>query len=275
MPLPDADPRPTFLPARESLPPSAVPPGLISVVVLCCGQLEHTRLCVPAVLRFSRLPFEVIAVDAGSLDGTAEYWAGVQAAATIRVEIVRSPADAELPATLQAGLEQARGESIVLLNNDTIVPEGWLAQLAALLGMNSAVGMVAPMTTYGPGEQVVWPVPYRLGSKTATTPGWEEIVAQLETVGRFASEWREKHRGQWFEADRLGGGCVMLSRAALRAIGPPPGAPLQFFDPEALSVRVREAGFRLAGCRDLFVHSFGSRGFTRPDSQIGESQRSG
>ena len=76
--------------------------------------------------------------------------------------------------------------------------------------------------------------------------------------------WRERHRGQWSEADRLGGGCVLLKREALLAAGPPPGAPLHFFDAEALSRRVYEAGFRLACCRDLFVHSFGSRGFARP-----------
>jgi hypothetical protein len=121
--------------------------------------------------------------------------------------------------------------------------------------------MVAPMTTYGPGQQVVWPVPYRLGRKAAGDDVWKEVCNQLETVNHFATEWREKYRGQWFETDRLGGGCVLLKRAALQAVGSPTSAPLQFFDSEAMSRRVKEAGFRLACCRDLFVHSFGSRGF--------------
>jgi GT2 family glycosyltransferase len=95
----------------------------------------------------------------------------------------------------------------------------------------------------------------------------DDIWAQVGAVNKFAREWRERHRGQWFEADRLGGGCVMLRRAALEAIGPPPGTPLHFFDAEAMSRRVVEVGFRLAGCRDLFVHSFGSRGFTPTTAQ--------
>jgi GT2 family glycosyltransferase len=227
MPPPDTAPRSTFIPADPIPVPSV--PGLVSVVVLCCGQLEFTRLCVPSVLRFSRPPFEVIAVDSGALDGTAEYWSGVQAAASVRVGIVRSPAETDLAAALRAGLDRATGEA------------------------------VAPMTNYGPGHQVVWPVPYRLGAKASTTSGPEDVVAQIEAVDRFAQDWREQHRGQWSETDRLGGGCVVIRRSALRAVGTIPTGPLRFFDPEALSRRVVEAGFCLACCRDLFVHSFGSR----------------
>src|SRR5438105_2546195 len=70
------------------------PPGLVSVLVACCGQLEYTRLCVPGLLRHSRTPFELIFLDLGSLDGTAEYLAGVAAAAPVRVEVVRAATDA-------------------------------------------------------------------------------------------------------------------------------------------------------------------------------------
>lgn len=253
----DTGPRPTVVTA-DPIPVPGVP-GLVSVVVLCCGQLEYTRLCAPSVLRFSRPPFEVVAVDSGALDGTAEYWSGVQAAASVRVEIVRAPAESELSAALQAGLDRASGEAVALVDNDTIVPNGWLDQLTALLNSSPAIGMVAPMTTFGPGHQVVWPVPYRLGAKVASTPGPEEVVAQIGTVDKFAAEYREQHRGQWSDADRLGGGCVLVRRSALRAVGAVQSGPLRFFDPEALSRKVLAAGFRLACCRDLFVHSFGSR----------------
>jgi len=54
---------------------------------------------------------------------------------------------------------------------------------------------------------------------------------------------------------------VLLRRAALQAVGALAGSGLGFYDAEALSQRVLQAGYRLACCRDLFVHSFGSRGF--------------
>ena len=43
------------------------------------------------------------------------------------------------------GLASARGEFVVLLNNDTVVTEHWLEQLTALAAMSPALGMVAPM----------------------------------------------------------------------------------------------------------------------------------
>jgi hypothetical protein len=54
------------------------PPGLVSIVMPCVGMLEYTRLCVPNVLAHTRDPFELIFLDIGSLDGTAEYLAGLR-----------------------------------------------------------------------------------------------------------------------------------------------------------------------------------------------------
>src|SRR5437867_352822 len=69
------------------------PPGSVSIIVPCCGMLEYTKLLVPSLWRHSRQPYEVIFIDIGSLDGTAEYLAGVQAVAQMRVEIVRTQTD--------------------------------------------------------------------------------------------------------------------------------------------------------------------------------------
>jgi hypothetical protein len=66
------------------------PPNLASILVPCCGQLEYTKLCVPSLLAHTRQPFELIFLDIGSLDGTAEYLAGIAAAAQVRVGKKRS-----------------------------------------------------------------------------------------------------------------------------------------------------------------------------------------
>src|ERR1700736_5079597 len=93
------------------------PPGLASILVPCCGQLEYTKLCVPALLRHTRLPFEFIFVDIGSLDGTSEYLSGIAAAAGVRVEIVRTPTDLGIAQAVQDAIKLARGEYVVLVNN--------------------------------------------------------------------------------------------------------------------------------------------------------------
>src|SRR5689334_4653343 len=104
---------PTDLAHRQGRPqPVAAgdPAGLVSIVVPCCGQLEYTRLCVPRLLRHSRPPFELVFVDVGSLDGTAEFLAGVAAAAPVRVEVVRAVAEAGFAPACEEGFARARGE---------------------------------------------------------------------------------------------------------------------------------------------------------------------
>jgi GT2 family glycosyltransferase len=240
------------------------PPGLVSVLVPCCGQLEYTKLCVPSLLRHSRKPYELIFLDIGSLDGTAEYLAGVQAAAAVRVEVVRTATDLGIPQACTEALAQARGQCLVLLNNDTVVTDGWLDQLLALANLSPAIGLVGPMSNYAAPPQLVETVPYRIGPRKSkpAVAGVVEPLVQTEAINTFARQWREEHKGKWIETERLGGFCLLVKREVLAKVGPlESSAGLEVFDTDLLCQRARQAGFTLACCKDLFVHHFGSRTF--------------
>src|SRR5262245_14164634 len=176
------------------------PPGLVSVLIPCLGQLEYTKLCLPSVLRHSRAPYELVFLDVGSLDGTAEYLAGLAAGVSVRVEVVRTLTDQGIEAACREALARARGEFLVLLNNDTVVPEGWLDQLVALASLSPAIGLVGPMSNHAAPPQLVEGIPYRLGTRTRGGTGLglgEEHGVDVSAVHRFAREWREKNQGKW------------------------------------------------------------------------------
>ena len=169
------------------------PAGLASILVPCCGQLEYTKLCVPSLLAHTRQPFELIFLDIGSLDGTAEYLAGIAAAAQIRVEIVRTPTDLGIGQAVQDAIKQSRGEFVVLLNNDTIVTNAWLNQLVGLAQLSPAIGLVGPMSNYAAPPQLVENVPYRIGPKKASreeerlqATGWSMSAAVETTLPQMA-----------------------------------------------------------------------------------------
>jgi GT2 family glycosyltransferase len=249
------------------------PPGLVSIIIPCCGQLEHTKLCVPSVMRHSRAPFELIFVDIGSLDGTAAYLAGVQAVATVRVEVLRATTDLGIANACKEAIDQARGEYLVLLNNDTVVTDAWLNQMIALASTSPTIGMVGPMSNYSAPPQLVEAVPYRFGPRKSTrkdAPIAGDLL-DVSAVNKFAAQWRETHRGKWLEAERLGGFCLLIKRHVLQKIGSLDAwTDLSLFDTDILSGKAREAGFTLACCRDLFIHHFGSRTFTHgaPDAAL-------
>ena len=170
------------------------PPGLVSIVIPCVGMLEYTRLCVPSVLRFSREPFELIFLDVGSLDGTAEYLAGLRdgLVSRLRVEVCRAANDLGISTACQEALAKARGEFVCLLNNDTVVTGGWLDALTALAKVSDAFGMVGPMSNYAAPPQLVETVPYRLGPKKTARPG--EALLDVDAVQKLRASSRASAR---------------------------------------------------------------------------------
>lgn len=249
--------------AQEANRAAGRPPGLVTIVVACCGQLEYTRLCVPGLLRHSRNPYELIFLDCGSLDGTTEYLAGLAAGVAVRVEVVRVPADPGPAKGRGEDVIPIRGEFVALLNNDTVVTEGWLDRLVRVVSLDSGIGMVAPMSNYAAAPLLVDPVPYRLAVPPEAQAGdlsSRSNGAQAVAVERFAREWGEQHKGKWSEAEHLSGGGALLKREALQKVGQfPTRTALGAFNIEALGQRVRDAGYRLAVCGDCFIHSFGTR----------------
>jgi len=228
--------------------------------------MEYTKLCVPSLLKCSREPIELIFLDIGSLDGTAEYLAGVAAAAQVRIEVIRTPTDLGIGQVVQDAMKQARGEYLVLLNNDTIVTEGWLNQLIGLAQLTVAIGLVGPMSNYAAPPQLVDTVPYRIGPKKGARvergKASSDWLVDVSAVEDFARKWREEQRGKWIEVERLGGFCLLVKRVVLERIGPlAQWSDLAMFDTDLLSMKARQAGFTLACCRDLFVHHFGTRTF--------------
>jgi glycosyltransferase involved in cell wall biosynthesis len=108
------------------------PTGLASIIIACWNELEFTRQCIPTLRRHTRGPWELIVIDNGSTDGTATYLAGVCDLAAVPVTVISNSMNLGFPAAMNQGLRRARGEYLVLLNNDVVVTDGWLDQLIGL-----------------------------------------------------------------------------------------------------------------------------------------------
>jgi glycosyltransferase involved in cell wall biosynthesis len=106
--------------------------GLTSIIVPCFNQREYTRLCVQALFQHTRPAWELIVVDNGSTDGTAIYLEGAQDTTAVPVTVVTNAENRGFPVAVNQGLEVARGEFLVILNNDAVVTDGWLDQLIGL-----------------------------------------------------------------------------------------------------------------------------------------------
>ena len=207
------------------------------ILIPCRGRLEATHPSISSLLRRTRYPWELIVVGDGTPDVIAAYW--VEARGVVPVPVVSHTEARGFAAACGAGISVARGSHVVLLSDDVIVTDGWLDQLVALVSSDATIGLAGPMSNGAPPPQGVEDVPYR----------------DLEGMERFAHRWRERHRGQWLEVDRLSGFCVLIARRVLDVIGGL--SEWGGFEEDDLYLRARQAGFRLAVAYDLFVHHSG------------------
>jgi GT2 family glycosyltransferase len=112
----------------------------VSVVVPFLNAERHIARCLEALE--SQLPFggsfEVVRVDNGSTDGSAQYLAERWP----EVRVVELPENAGFPAAINRGIEASRGEYIALLNNDLELSADWLERLAGELDQKPGLGFV-------------------------------------------------------------------------------------------------------------------------------------
>lgn len=130
---------------------------LTSIVILCCNQCDFTSRCIESVLRQTQTAYELVLVDNGSTDETAEYLASLRSrAGPERVEIIVNPKNRGYPASCNQALARADGRFVLFLNNDTVVTESWLDGLLARVRDSSRnIGLVGPVSNYAPSPQHV------------------------------------------------------------------------------------------------------------------------
>jgi hypothetical protein len=108
----------------------------VSVVVVSYQGRAHLERCLPALALTSGVAFETILVDNASRDGSAA-WARE---AFPDVRVIALPRNIGFGAANRRGAEAARAPLLALLNSDTVVDPGWLAELVRTLTGDPSIG---------------------------------------------------------------------------------------------------------------------------------------
>ena len=97
------------------------------------------------LVAYNKASFEVIVVDDGSSDQTQQLEDIVSG-----IKVIHNPEPKRF-ITCNIGVKAARGEYIVLLNNDTEVTKGWIDELLSGFNQFSNVGAVGSKLLYPDG----------------------------------------------------------------------------------------------------------------------------
>ena len=111
---------------------------LTSIVIPVYNNLNWTKRCINSIYNIkSRSPFEIIVVDDCS---TEDYKTLVKDFPEVR--LLRNSENLGFLRTVNYGVSEARGEYVLILNNDTEVLPNWLDELTAALWNHPEAGMI-------------------------------------------------------------------------------------------------------------------------------------
>ncbi|RXZ81208.1 glycosyltransferase family 2 protein [Paenibacillaceae bacterium] len=209
-----------------------------SIIIPSYNQAEYLKSCIDSIVQHTHIPYEIIVVDNASTDGTAAYLQ--EAKGKIRFHIMEE--NRGFSSAVNRGMMMAKGQTLLLLNNDTLVTQNWLDNMLAALASDERIGMVGPVTNYISGDQCI-----------------KEPYDSIDDMWEFARQNNVSDTTKWQFVDRLVGFCLLFRRNLFHQTGYfDEGYLVGNYEDEDFNIRVRLQGLRLVIARDSFIHHFGS-----------------
>ena len=192
---------------------------MISIITAVHNQLAMNRLFERSLRSFSTLPYELIVIDNASTDGSGEWFR--ERGATV----LRNERNLNYPTSQNQGIEAARFDWLVFMNNDVIVSPAWDQALVDSMNLNEL-----DVATCCGVERIETKAASR-----ALQRRWRAIKALLSLFGTNTANLERMHR--WMYPDWAGfnrrrqqrfsgqvmngfvGNTVAMRRSALGKIG--------------------------------------------------------
>ena len=209
----------------------------VSIIIPLHGGETDIRLCLDSLAKCQDLFKETIVVDNASPDAAAsvarEYsW----------VTLLENDTNTGFAAACNQGSAQAKGDVLLFLNSDTVMPPAGLIRLIEALMKSGSIAASGPYTNRAGHFQQI-----------------EPTYTSLDTLDLFAEDFAQR-LGPDRDTDMLIGFCLAVRRTIWEEVG---GFDERFglgmFEDNDLCYRIRRAGYRLVIASRAFVHHKGSQ----------------
>ena len=203
---------------------------LVYAIILNWNRRGDTVACLESLAQVDYPNLRLLVVDNGSTDGTPEAVSHQFPDVALIVNNQNLGFAAGCNVGIRYAIEQ-EADYVFLLNNDTLVDPAVLRHLVSLTGPD--VGMVAPKIYYAADPTRIWSVGGMRHPLTIEKTG--DARGQID-----AGQWEDV-----LERDYFVGCALLLSRCLLAEVGLFDERFFMYYEDSDLSLRARQAGFRL------------------------------
>jgi len=209
-----------------------------SVVIPNWNGRHLLAACLDSLKAQTLKAFELIVVDNGSTDGSAEWLEAERP----EVRVIRLPENLGFSGGCNVGIRAAGGELVALLNNDTEVEPRWLQALCDAMDRDPRIGAADSKVYFYDARNVIWSAgcDYSIAG-SVTHRGYLERDDQ----GRYANET------DVFVAVACG---IVYRRSALDKVGLFDEDFFSGYEDVDLSFRLHAAGYRVVNVPDSVVY---------------------
>ena len=202
---------------------------MISIIIPVFNQHDMTEECITAI-RENTQDCEIIIIDNGSVPPFKAPFTGF-----IDCTVIRNEENKGFPIAANQGIKAAKGDVIVLFNNDIICTPRWAERL---VGWLDKFDIIAPMSNLVGGLQQIAIGPYQ----------------SRDELDEASEEFSEENEGLCQEVN-FAVVSMFIKKSIFDDIGyldeslwPCCGEDLDF------CFRAKEAGYRIGIARDVYVH---------------------
>ena len=219
----------------------------LSIIIVNWNTREFLLACVRSIFENEhRKNWEVIVVDNGSQDGSAE-----EIRKTFpRLQIIENEKNVGFSKAVNQGLQKASGRYVLLLNPDTQVKNEAIERLVSFMDANSGVGVA--------GAQLL----NSDGSKQNSIANFPSLTTELlnKNLLRWLLPKKFPGKGRVYpepiDVDSVIGACMMVRRKAIEQVGLLDEDYFLFLEETDWCYRMKKAGWKIYHVPQAEVYHF-------------------
>lgn len=227
---------------------------LVSIIIVNWNGLADLKSCLASLKKVKYPNLETIIVDNGSNDGSQQYIKS-QKSKVKNVTLIQNTSNVGYAEGNNIGYRKAKGQYLLLLNNDTVIENDFLTPLVEKMDSDSAIAGVQPIILQFPNKKLI----DSIGSYFITT-------GFLYHLGHNKPDQKKYQKPN--DVFSMKGACMLLRKSVIDKVGLFDTDYFAYFEETDLCMRIWISGSKIVYLPQSTIYHKGGETFKRLDNSF-------